>query len=107
MLKNPNPIRDQFPGWPLTISQFDNLGINAGYQLPKLILNQADQLIKIINEETSEIVNVYRITGNTIQPSLHENGTYTVVIGEGNKQIDISGMKSVLGENPETLELEI
>ena len=26
---NPNPVRDEFPGWPLKISQLDNLGMGA------------------------------------------------------------------------------
>src|SRR5690554_1283703 len=84
-VKNPNPIRDQFPGWPLTISQYDNLGKGAQYLLPKIITTKENQLIQIVDEETAETVQIYRLKSDVIQPALYKEGTYTVYIGEGNR----------------------
>lgn len=106
-VKNPNPVRDQFPGWPLKISQFENLGTGAEYVLPEIKLNMENQLIRIINEETSDTVNIYRIHGDAVQPRLYENGVYTVVIGEGESVKELKALKAIEGENPESMEVEL
>lgn len=106
-VKNPNPVRDQFPGWPLTISQYDNLGMGAENILPEIIVNKENQLIRIVNEETSEVVNIFRIHGDRIQPKLFESGTYTVLIGEGESIKELKGLKTKTGENSEITEVEL
>jgi alkaline phosphatase D len=106
-VKNPNPIRDQYPGWPLKISQFDNLGKGAENVLPAFMVNQQNQLIQIINEKTSEVVSVYRMHGTTIQPRLFESGTFTVKIGEGDNMTEINGLSTTLNENINIIEVEI
>ena len=106
-VKNPNPGRDQFPGWPVKISQFDNLGNGAQNMLPLLKVNKANQLIRIIDQQTSEIVNIYRIHGNEIQPLLFESGTYSVIIGEGQNTIEINDLVTQTEENNQTIEVEL
>ncbi len=106
-VENPNPVRDQFPGWPLTISQFDNLGKGAENVLPVINVNKENQLIRIVNEETSEVVNVFRIHGNEIQPRLFESGTFAVSIGEGENIVELKGLNTLTGENSEIIEVEL
>jgi alkaline phosphatase D len=106
-VKDPNPIRDQFPGWPLQISQFDNLGMGAENVLPELSLNTPDQLMEIRNDQTNELVQIYRIKGNTVQPKLFESGTFTVVFGEHDTRKTISGLTTRKGENPEQVSVEL
>lgn len=84
---------DRFPGWPLMISQSDNDGRNAISFLPKFEINKADQLVKIISEATSELVNVARVKGSVYQPGIYEEGTYTVIIGEGQNIKEFKGIK--------------
>ncbi len=105
--KNPNPVRDQFPGWPLTISQFENLGKGAQNYLPEITVNKSNQLIQIINEETCETVNIFRMHGDKIQPQLFESGTFTVIIGEGENVTEINGLKTHAEENNEKIEAEL
>ncbi len=106
-VSDPNPARDQFPGWPLKISQFDNLGKGAENMLPEITVNKDDQLIRIINEETSELVMIFRIKGNKVQPELFESGTFTVIIGEGENILEISHIETKPGENDEQINVEL
>jgi hypothetical protein len=100
---NPNPIRDQFAGWPLKISQFDNLGMGASHILPEISLNKPGELLQIWNEKTGELEQIYRIKGNKVQPALYNPGMFTVKIGEGANVKELSGIKTAQGNNPETI----
>jgi alkaline phosphatase D len=100
-VESPHPLRDQFPGWPLTLSQFDNLGMGAGHFLPEMTVNEPDQVIQIWNENTGELEQVFRMKGNKFQPALYEAGTYKVIIGEGNNKKEITGLNTIQGINSE------
>jgi alkaline phosphatase D len=102
-----NPIRDQFPGWPLQISQFDNLGTGASYFLPLITINKPDQVIRIENEETRELVNIYRLKGNEVQPALFEGGIFSVSVGEGENCITVEGLNALKDENTEEIRIEL
>jgi len=106
-VENPNPVRDQFPGWPKQISQFDNLGLGAENVLPEISVNHPNQVMQIRNEDTDELEQIYRIKGNTVQPKLHENGTFTVIIGEDINKETITGLQTKKGENPEKVLVEL
>ena len=106
-VENPNPIRDEFPGWPLTISQFDNLGKGADNVLPLIEVNKPDQVILITNEKTGELVNAYRMKGKSVQPRLFESGVFTVRIGEGDNSKEIKSLKTLKEINNETVEIEL
>ncbi|MEZ4905255.1 MAG: hypothetical protein R2822_27625 [Spirosomataceae bacterium] len=82
-----------YPGWPLTISQFDNDGRRAIGYLPRLMLSKPNQLIKIINERTQEIVKIIRVKGNKFVPSVFENGNYTIEVGEGAERKTIKNVE--------------
>ncbi|MGS0528411.1 hypothetical protein ACU8V7_27595 [Zobellia nedashkovskayae] len=85
--------KNTYPGWPLTIQQTDNDGRRPIGYLPKLEVKSANQLLKIINEETKELVHAMRIKGNTYTPSVYELGKYTLIIGEGATEKAISGIE--------------
>jgi alkaline phosphatase D len=106
-VNDPNPIRDQFPGWPVKISQFDNLGTGASFFLPRIAINKENQLLRIENEETGELVNIFRIKGNEIKPALFEEGIFSVSVGEGENVITISGLKTSKEENTEEVTIEL
>jgi hypothetical protein len=104
---DPNPVRDQFSGWPLKISQFDNLGQGANNVLPEITVNKANQLIQIENEKTGELANIYRMNGNKIQPRLFEKGTFTIKIGEGENSKVLTGIASQPDKNGASLSVEL
>ncbi|WP_286860711.1 alkaline phosphatase D family protein [Proteiniphilum sp. UBA5510] len=106
-VENPNPVRDQFPGWPLEISQFDNLGSGANNVLPEIRVNKSNQVLQIWNERTGELVQSFRINGNTVKSKLHEPGTFSIKIGDNGKWQSIRGLSTKRGENNETVNLEI
>ncbi len=106
-VENPNPVRDQFPGWPKQISQFDNLGMGADNVLPEISVNQPNQVMQIRNEKTGELAQIYRIKGNTVQPKLYESGTFTIIIGENKNKETITGLQTKKGENPEKVSVEL
>ncbi|MBW6481123.1 MAG: hypothetical protein K0B37_16965, partial [Bacteroidales bacterium] len=106
-VEDPNPIRDQFPGWPHQISQFDNLGMSADNILPEITVNQPNQLMQIWNEKTGELVQIYRIKGSTVQPNLHETGTFKIIIGENDNQKEATGLKTQKGNNTEKVSIDI
>jgi alkaline phosphatase D len=73
---------DQFPGWPLTISQFDNYGREAAAWLPKLIISgEPDPVIEVINQGTGEYEYMVRIKGNEFSPKVFSGGHYTIRVG--------------------------
>ncbi|MFV0590970.1 MAG: alkaline phosphatase D family protein [Draconibacterium sp.] len=106
-VENPNPIRDQFPGWPFKISQFDNLGQGAENVLPQFMLNKPNQLMQIWNEKTGELVQTFRLKGNTVQPKLFEGGTFKIIFGEDGTQKELAGQKTQKIENKEQIVVEI
>jgi len=77
---NPNE-NDQFPGWPVTISQMDNYGRKAVAYLPEIRVNKPNQLIQVIDGQ-GELVYVVRINGNSFHPKVFKKGNYSVIIGE-------------------------
>ncbi|WP_289064065.1 alkaline phosphatase D family protein [uncultured Zobellia sp.] len=85
--------KNTYPGWPLTIQQTDNDGRRPIGYLPKLNTESANQLLKIIKEDTKELVHAMRMKENSYTPSVYEQGKYTLVIGEGGKEKTISGIE--------------
>lgn len=106
-VENPNMVRDQFAGWPLTISQFDNLGMGAENVLPEISINKSNQLLQIWNEKTGELEQVFRIQGSSVQPRLHNDGSFRIAIGEGNNKMEYSGLKTLHGSNAEKFSVEL
>jgi len=102
----PNP-NDQFPGWPLTISQTDNDGRKPQGFLPRLKLNKPNQVVKIINEKNNELVNVLRIKGSDFSPGVPEAGKYTIVVGEGNAIKEFKGLKSSSKEPKKVIKVHV
>ncbi len=51
-VENPNPIRDQFPGWPFQINQYDNFGKGANNLLPEIVVNKPNQVIEVRKTST-------------------------------------------------------
>lgn len=85
------PASKQYEGWPIVINQTDNYKRNHAGYLPTLEMNIPDQRVQVINENTSEVVYTLRIKGNSFTPKVFDEGTYTVIVGEGTNQKRIMG----------------
>jgi hypothetical protein len=102
-IENPVPLRDQFPGWPLKINQYDNFGKGAENYLPEIVVNQPNQVIVVTKTATGDLIRIFRMKGNSVQVGLHHPGTFTIKIGE--KTIGSFETKPV--ENKESISVEI
>ncbi|WP_149275539.1 alkaline phosphatase D family protein [Pareuzebyella sediminis] len=80
------PEINTYPGWPLTIKQVDNDGRRPLGYLPRLQILKSDQLVQVYKEDDNTLVSAIRVKGTSYTPSVYEMGTYTVVVGEKNRQ---------------------
>lgn len=78
-----NPKSIQYPGWPITVSQEENYQVFDGYELPKLEISKADQVVTVIDKTTGVLISSQRIKGQKYQPKVSKEGVYTLVIGQG------------------------
>ena len=79
---NPKPD-DQPQGWPFTVHQMDNFPRKAAALLPKLqISGITDPVVQVINEKNGETLYTIRIKGQTFQPKVFADGSYTVIVSD-------------------------
>lgn len=98
---------DQFPGWPLTISQTDNDGRKAVAYLPRIEVNKPGQVVKIINENNHELINVFRMKNSAYQPEVYREGTYTLIVGEGQQVKEIKDIRSTGEKSEKVIQVKI
>jgi len=94
------PDAEQYDGWPITVTQADNYGREAVAWLPELALGTPNPVVTVIDQATNDVVYAIRIKGNTFQPKVFTNGTYTVMIDDGQRRMikDLkSGSKAAVG----------
>jgi alkaline phosphatase D len=80
-----NPVaNDQFPGWPRTITQYDNYSRQAVGYLPEFIVSGVDKpVFQVIDEKTKEILYTVRSHEKSFKPKVFsKGGRYTVIISE-------------------------
>ena len=102
-VENPVPLRDQFPGWPLKINQYDNFGMGAENLLPKIEVNQPNQVIEVTKTSTGDLIRIFRMKGNSAQVKLMHPGTFTIKIGDK----EIGSFETKPGVNSESVRVEI
>jgi len=79
-----DPQRDKpFPGWPYVIPQADLDGRKPAAWLPALtFLGVSDPVVKILDQESGEVVSMTRAAGGRHQPYVFDPGrTYKLVVG--------------------------
>ena len=104
-ITNPQPD-DLFPGWPLTISQFDNYGREAVAYLPDIKVSGLDSpVIEVSDEKSGELEYIVRIKGASFKPKVFSQNSHTIRIGDpdANSWKTLEGLKPSDGES----ELEI
>ena len=50
-------------------------------------------MVKVINEKNNEVINVFRIKGTSYRPGVFIDGTYTVIVGEGEYSKEFKGIR--------------
>ncbi len=78
-----NPEHKQYPGWPITISQFDNYGRKATAWLPTIkVTGVNNPVFQVINESNGKVEYTIRINGNEYRPKVFALGKYTLKVSE-------------------------
>ncbi len=101
------PDSKQYDGWPVTIKQTDNYKREAKAYLPELIINKPNQVIQVINEQSDEVVYTLRIEGNTFIPGVFEEGTYSIIVGEGDNKKVLKGLQSIAKKSKKKIKVDL
>ena len=104
------PDGNQFPGFPVTISQFDNYGRGAVAYLPKIeISGPEDPVIRVINEITGELEYIVRISGNSFTPHVFSHDTFTIEAGypETDRWVSYEGVTPLLHDDDTTITISL
>ncbi|MFN7936460.1 MAG: hypothetical protein U0R19_24235 [Bryobacteraceae bacterium] len=72
------PGAKPYPGWPITIHQYDNGISNARYALPEVKSPVDDPVVQVIDESNNQVAFTIRIQGRSFTPRVHRPGSYTV-----------------------------
>lgn len=109
--QNPTvPDAQQYPGWPITVTQDDNYGRKPAGYLPTLNITGAENpVVQVIDESNGEIQYTLRILGTSYRPKVFKAGTYTIVVSEpdaGRKQT-LTGVKSLPAEDKTAIDVTL
>ncbi len=76
-----DPKTSQYPGWPKTISQFDNYNPTSWGKAGEIAFNVADPVVEVTDELSKEVLYTVRIKGKTFRPHLPKGTTFTLKAG--------------------------
>lgn len=88
-----NPTPHQFPGWPITISAWDNDGREPVAYLPEFRFDTTNPVIKVVELDTGEVLYARRIQGRVFTPPVFSDTRHAVLVGT-----DIPGHEVWRGE---------
>lgn len=98
----------QYPGWPITITQEDNYGREAYAYLPTIQVTDAvNPVLQVIHEQSGEILYTLRIKGLAYRPKVFQEGTFTVVIRHGENLLTLTGLEGHPGDTWHTLQVSL
>jgi hypothetical protein len=102
------PDAQQYPGWPVTVSQQDNYGRKAVAYLPTLhIRGQSAPVVQVIDEANNAIVYTLRIKGDSFRPKVFHAGSYTLKLGQGKNMITLKSIKSLRPTQQKSIHLDL
>ena len=76
-----DPNSRQYPGWPKTISQFDNYSPLSWGQAGQLTFNVADPVVQLQDKETNQVLYTVRIQGTQFTPKVPVGRSFVVLAG--------------------------
>ncbi|MEM1084901.1 MAG: hypothetical protein AAGI48_12385 [Verrucomicrobiota bacterium] len=100
-----DPDSKQYPGWPLTISQFDNYSPPSWGKLGELSFDVADPVVQLVDAETKEILYTVRAKGRSFTPGAPKGKTFIVKAGKDTPDKVVSE-KAKTGCAPQSVSLE-
>jgi hypothetical protein len=100
-----DPAAQQYPGWPRTISQFDNYNPPSWGKLGELTFDMENPVVQLVDATTNEILYTVRAKGKTFTPAAPQGKTFIVKAGT-NAADKIVSEKASVGSEPKTIRLQ-
>ncbi len=72
---------EQYPGWPVTISVWDNDGRTPVAYLPELRFDIENPVIKIVETDSGEVLYARRIQGRVFTPPVFSDTRHAILVG--------------------------
>lgn len=94
-----DPSAEQYPGWPRTISQFDNYNPRSWGTLGELTFDIEDPVVQLIDAKTKEILYTVRANGKTFTPGAPKGQTFIVKAGKDSPDTIVSKKAEVGGKS--------
>lgn len=73
---------EQYPGWPMTITQTDNYRPPSWGQLGELTFDVENPVVQLLDASNDEVLYTLRIVGTKFTPHAPKSGTYHVKAGK-------------------------
>ncbi|MGY8643705.1 MAG: hypothetical protein ACKVJU_21755 [Verrucomicrobiales bacterium] len=77
-----DPEAKQYPGWPRTISQFDNYNPPSWGKLGELVFDIENPVVQLIDADSNEILYTVRASGKTFTPGAPKGKAFIVKAGK-------------------------
>ncbi|WP_197171009.1 alkaline phosphatase D family protein [Novipirellula aureliae] len=77
-----DPAARQYPGWPRTISQFDNYNPPSWGKLDALTFDVDSPVVQLIDSENAEILYTVRVNGRRFVPHAPRGRTFVIKAGK-------------------------
>ena len=99
-----DPATEQYPGWPKTISQFDNYNPPSWGSLGELTFIVEDPVVQLIDAESNGVLYTVRANGSSFTPGAPEGKTFVVKACKNSPDVIVSENASV-GSDSQSVEL--
>lgn len=100
-----DPAAQQYPGWPRTISQFDNYNPPSWGKLGEFTFDIENPVVQLVDAATGEILYTVRAEGRTFTPGAPKGRTFNVKAGKDAADTIIANNAKV-GSKPTTVSLK-
>lgn len=93
-----DPNSQQYPGWPRTISQFDNFNPPSWGKLGKVTFDIEDPVIQLIDAKSNEVLYTVRASGKSFTPVAPKGKTFVIKAGKDRATKTIAKQARVDGD---------
>lgn len=101
-----SPAAKQYPGWPLTISQFDNYNPPSWGKLRPLSFDVEDPVVQLIDAETHEVLYTVRAKGKTFTPGAPAGRQFIIKVGKNEPTKIVARSAQVGSGGPQAVSLK-
>lgn len=85
------PAAKPYPGWPITIHQYDNGLSAAPFQLEPVTLTSHAPIVQVVEESSGHVLYTLRPEGRSFTPQVFHRGSYSVkLLTEGGREVSVS-----------------